>query len=171
MLKTIGIVLVVLGASGAGFSMALAVQRNIAVVQQLIGALDQMKSEMQYRKTPLPELMRVLSVSTRGQVSSLFCRVADDMFLRQEASVYAIIKKALLAAPPSAFSPSVRHVLLNLGSGLGKYDVEGQLRAIDLALSRLRDILEQSTAEQKTRVRSYCTLGICAGLAIAIMVL
>lgn len=59
MLKAAGILCVILGASGAGFSMALGVRRSISVMQQLLAALEQMKSEMEYRKTPLPELMRV----------------------------------------------------------------------------------------------------------------
>lgn len=171
MLKTIGILLVVLGASGAGFSMALSVQRNVTVTQQLISSLEQMKNEMLYRKTPLPELMRVLSVTSKGPAAVFFCKVADDLFLRQEASVFAIVKKNLALMSATAFSPSVRHVLMNLGSGLGKYDLEGQTRAIDLALTRLRDILEQSMLEQRGRAKSYCTLGVCAGLAIAIMML
>lgn len=58
---------------------------------------------------------------------------------------------------------------MNLGSGLGKYDLPGQLRAVDLAMDRLRSLLEQCQAEQRSRIRSYCTLGVCAGLAIAII--
>lgn len=171
MLKTVGILCVVMGASGAGFSMALNVKRMISVLQQLLASLDQMKNEIEYRKTPLPELMRILSVQTKGGVAEFWGRVADDLFLRQETSVYAIVKKNLAVMPASVFSSPVRHILMNLGSGLGKYDVAGQLRAIDLAAVRLRGLLEQYETEQSVRVRGYCTLGICAGLALAIIIL
>ena len=167
MLKAAGILLVVMGASGAGISMAWSVKRATFLIQQLLQALDQMKTEIEYRKTPLPELTRLLSLNACGAVASFFGAVSDDLHLRQETSVYAIVKKNL--ATSSAFSPAVRNVLLNLGTGLGKYDVAGQLRAIDLALDRLRSLLQQAQTEQAARMRSYCTLGICAGLAIAIM--
>lgn len=169
MLKAAGILCVILGASGAGFSMALGVRRSISVMQQLLAALEQMKSEMEYRKTPLPELMRVLAVSARGGLADFFGCLSDDLHLRQEGSVYAIVRKNLAATPAGVFSPQVRHILLNLGSGLGKYDLPGQLRAVDLAMDRLRSLLEQCQAEQRSRIRSYCTLGVCAGLAIAII--
>lgn len=171
MLKTAGIILVVLGASGAGFTMALGVRRQAAVLRQLLSALEQMKGEIAYQRTPLPELMRLLSVGSRGVAAVFFDRVAGDLHLRQEGSVYAIFKKELSAMPEGAFTPQVRLVLLNLGKGLGKYDLESQLRSIDLAAERLQSLLDALQADQQSRMRSYCTLGVCAGLAIAILAL
>lgn len=171
MLKTAGILLVILGASGFGCTMALGVRRQAALLRQLLSALEQMKGEIAYQKTPLPELMRLLSLSCSGALAAFFGQAAGDLHLRQEGSVYAIFKKALSAAPPSAFPPQVRLVLLNLGKGLGKYDLERQLQSIDLAAERLQSLLDALQADQRARIRSYCTLGVCAGAAIAILAL
>ena len=169
MIKTIGILLVIFGASGTGFSMAFSVRQTISMVQQLLAAMEVMKNEISFRRTPLPELMRLLEIQSRGAVADFFGRLAEDFSRRQERTVEAIVRKQVAAA--RTFPPAVRQILLQLGSGLGQYDVEGQHRSIDLAVLRLRTLLDQYRNEQQARIRSYCTLGICGGLAIAILAL
>lgn len=169
MLKIVGILMVVLGATSTGFGLSAYVRRSVQTLQQLIATLEQMKSEFLFRKTPLPELVRILSVSSNGDVAAFWGVVADALYQRRESSVYEIMRRALSSRQAAGFSVPVRRILLNLGAGLGHYDTAGQVRAVDLALSRLGGQLTELQAEQKARVRSYCTLGICAGLALAIL--
>ena len=169
MVKTLGILLVIFGASGTGFSMAYGVRQTVSTVQQLLSALELMKNEISFRRTPLPELRRLLEVQSRGPAASFFGRLATELSRRQSRSVDAIVRGQVAAM--RSFSPPVRQILCQLGGGLGQYDVEGQLRSIDLAIVRLRSLLEQYRADQQSRMKSYCTLGICGGLAIAIMAL
>ena len=171
MLKMIGIVMVFLGASGTGFSMAWRIRHTTAVMQQLRNSLSQMRNEISYRRTPLPELLRLLAVSSRGEVAVFWNMVADGVCKRQEDSVGKIVRSSLNAMDSAAFSGPVRQILQVLGDGMGTYDVEGQVRAITLAETRLQEVLNQMQSEQSGRMRSYCTLGICAGLAIAILAL
>ena len=171
MLKMMGIVLVVLGASGTGFSMAWSVRHNTAVIQQLLQSLVQMRSEIAYRRTPLPELLRLLAAASRGEVAVVWNLVADGVCQRQEETVGKIVRSSLAGMRAPAFTGPVRQILQVLGDGMGAYDTEGQVRAITLAETRLQELLQQSRAEQGGRMRSYCTLGICGGLAIAILAL
>ena len=169
MLKMIGIVMVIFGASGTGFSMAWRIRHTTAVMQQLRNSLSQLRNEISYRKTPLPELLRLLAVSSRGEVAALWNLVADGVYRRQEDSFGKIMRSSLNTVDAAAFSGPGRQILQVLGDGMGTYDVEGQVRAITLAETRLQDLLNQTQAEQSGRMRSYCTLGVCAGLAIAIL--
>ena len=169
MIKTVGILLVILGASGTGFSLAFSVRQTVSLTQQLLSALEQMKNEIAFRRTPLPELMRLLETQSRGPVATFFGRLAGELSRRQSRSVEAIVRSQ--AAAVRAFSPPVRQILVQLGGGLGQYDAQGQIRSIDLAVLRLQNLLEQYRADQQSRIRSYCTLGVCGGLAIAILAL
>ncbi len=168
MLRIIGVLFVVCGAAGAGAATALGVRFSLNAARQLCSALERMKNEIDYCRTPLPALMELLSKDP-GPLSPLFAQMAGQLALRQEASVNAIVRKSLAAVP--ALPGPVRQILLDLAPGLGRYDVDGQLRAIDLASAQARALFEQYRAEQRGRIRSCCTLGLCAGLAIAIMVL
>ena len=167
MLRAIGMALVVAGASGTGFLMAWSVRRAAAVLEQLLSAMELMRNEIACRRTPLPELMRQLQAAVRGPASEFFGRLAGDLERRQVGTVAASVRRQVAATP--AFPSPVRQVLLQLGAGLGQYDAEGQLRSVELAEARLRSQLEQLRAQQQARVRSYCTLGVCAGLALAIL--
>lgn len=171
MLKTVGILLVILGASCTGGVMAAQVYRTLSLARRLLPTLELMKSEIAYRRTPLPELMERFSTWNGGILSELFAILSRELGLRQEASVYAIMKKALSLPEMVTIPQSVRRILLNLAAALGQFDAGSQLRAMDLAIMETRALIEQLETEQKSRVRSYCTLGVCAGLALAILAL
>ena len=53
MLKTMGILMVLLGAAGTGGSMALAVYRSNVLLRQLLAAMELLHSELSFRRTPL----------------------------------------------------------------------------------------------------------------------
>lgn len=167
MIKTMGILLIFLGAVGTGGSMALSVYRANTLLRQLLAAMELLHNELSFRQTPLPEAMEYLARTNQGAVAAFFSRLARDLRQRQERSVEVIMRKNLMQ---SGFTPQARRILQQLGNGLGQYDLEGQLRAVELAEKRLQERLEQSNAEQSGRIRSYCTLGVCAGMAIAILV-
>lgn len=169
MLRMIGAMLVISGAAGTGLGMSAYVRRSAAILQQLISSLEQMKSEIQFRRTPLPELMRVLSVGASGCVGAFWGLLADELYAGRSRSAAEAMRRCLAARPAEAFSAPTRSELLSLGAGLGSYDADNQTRSINLALSRLGGLLGELRAEQKARVRSCCALGVCAGLALAIL--
>ena len=113
--------------------------------------------------------MRHLEFQSLGQVAEFFGNLATDLSQRQTRSVDALVRRQVTSC--RVFPAPVRQILIQLGNGLGQYDVEGQIRSIDLAVLRLRTLLDQYRADQQSRMKSYCTLGICGGLAIAIMAL
>lgn len=168
MLKLIGVIFVVVGSTGTGITMAWGVKRALETARQFRAALERMKNEIACNRTALPELMALLA-SEGDRLSPLFTQMAEQLHLRREASVYAIVRKCLNAVPP--LPVEVARILLDLAPGLGQYDVQCQLYALDLASTQTQALIDRFQSEQKGRVKSYCTLGLCAGLALAIMLL
>ena len=64
-----------------------------------------------------------------------------------------------------------RQTLLTLGASLGEFDLDGQSRALELALARLSSQLRRLEEGSSARRRSYATIGVCAGLAVAVILL
>jgi stage III sporulation protein AB len=58
-----------------------------------------------------------------------------------------------------------------LGKSLGKFDLSGQLAGIDLVREGCKENLDRISKDRQERLRSYRTLGICAGIAIAILLI
>jgi len=170
-LRTIGALLVVMGAAGTGVGLSVFVRHSAGILQQLIMSLEQMKSEILFRKTPLPELTARLAENCGGEVGSFWSEVSDGLRIGQARSVCEVMRRALSGRAAGSFPAQARRTLQNLGAGLGNYDAAGQVRAVDLALSRLGGLFTELRDEQKSRMKSYCTLGVCAGLALAILML
>ena len=59
--------------------------------------------------------------------------------------------------------------LLLLGKTLGRFDLTGQLSGIESVIQLCRRDLDGLLSNQDVRLRSYRTLGICAGIALVIL--
>jgi stage III sporulation protein AB len=60
-------------------------------------------------------------------------------------------------------------VLSLLGESLGKFDLSGQLRGLEGIRSECHRRLDALSENQEVRLRSYKTLGLCAGAALVIL--
>ena len=63
----------------------------------------------------------------------------------------------------------VRRLLVQLGQTLGRFDLSGQLQGIRAVQKRCEETLEMIRKNRDERLRSYQTLGVCAGAALAII--
>ena len=61
--------------------------------------------------------------------------------------------------------------LRNLGISLGRFDLPGQLQGIHTARGECQSALDRLCSNRDNRLRSYETLGLCAGAALAILLL
>ena len=64
---------------------------------------------------------------------------------------------------------SVNSILLLLSDTLGVFDLNGQLNGLDQAINQANQLLDKLTFDQDRRLRSYQTLALCAGAALAIL--
>lgn len=168
-IKLIGAVCIIMACGGMGFSMASAYRREEAGLRQLIGVLDHMGCELQYRLTPLPELCRGASVDTVGCIRQVLLSLTAE--LEAQISPDAPSCMRAVVERTSKLPARVRKNLLMLGTSLGRYDLQGQLRGIDAVRVQCRSDLDELSENRDVRLRSYQTLGLCAGCALAILFL
>lgn len=167
MFKWIGGILVILGCGGFGFSIAAAHRKEEQCLRQLIAALDFMQCELQYRLTPLPELCRLTANQSRGSIRSLFASLATE--LEDQISPDAGICMRGALSKVRELPKLTCRAAEDLGSSLGRFDLEGQLRGLEAVRQSCRRNLEELTNNRDVRLRSYQTLALCAGAALAIL--
>ncbi len=63
----------------------------------------------------------------------------------------------------------VQKRLLQLGRCLGRYDLQGQLQGLEAVQRGCEEALTALGRDREARLRSYQTLGLCAGAALAIL--
>lgn len=168
-IKLIGAVLIIAGCGGYGWMMAGNHRSEVEALRQLINALDYMHSELEYKLTPLPALCREMEQITDGCVSQAFGRLGRVL----EVQVFTNVPDAMAETVKETKGlPSMAaNQLLSLGKTLGRFDLPGQLRGLQGCRMECCHQLEELEHNQAQRLRSYQTLGFCAGLALAILLI
>ena len=165
--KILGALLVLAGCGGFGLMIATNHAREVRTLRQLISLLDFMECELQYRYTPLPELCR----QAAGESTSILQMVFMNLAMELEDQISPDVQRCMVAALEKSrdIPKFTRKSLLLLGSCMGRFDMDGQLKGLDNVRAECRRVLENLMHDQDNRLRSYQTLGICAGAAIAIL--
>jgi len=150
-----------------GFSMAANHRREETALRQLIAALDYMQCELQYRMTPLPDLCRQAGEQNRNVIGQVLLMLARELDCQISPDVERCMEEALKTG--DMLPTRVKKAFEILGSSLGRFDMDGQIRGMEGVRSFCRRELEALGENREARLRSYQTLGLCAGSALAIL--
>ena len=164
-----GAALVIAGCGGFGFSIASGYKREEGILRQLLRALNYMEWELQYRLTPLPELCRQAGKETRGTLREVFFNLARELEWQTSPDAASCMTAALKRS--HELPRRVRGIMKQLGHTLGRFDLPGQKHGLEEVKEACRMELEALGKNRETRLRSYGTLGLCAGAALAILFL
>lgn len=166
-IKWIGACCIVAACGGCGFLMAFQYLTKIRLLRTLMDALDYMACELQYRCTPLPQLCRQAGQLSQGKIREVFILLADEL----EAQISPDAQRCMASVLDRLgdLDKTLYEILSALGTSLGRFDMPGQLRGLENGRNTCREKLEQLTQNKDSRLRSYQTLGLCAGAAIAIL--
>lgn len=170
-MKLIGVLFVVLSAGSVGVQITLAMGRRCQLIRQLMSIVQLLKNEIAFCGTPLPQAFALAAASASGGLAQVFSTAAKEMDKFRWLRPQSALERALEAHSFLREGDPIRSVLLELGAKLGKYDMENQLQGLELALVQLEEERQAAEQERRLRGRTYETLGVCAGLAIAILFL
>ena len=165
--KWLGAVLVFLSCGGFGFSLCTSHKTEEAMLRQLLSALDYMQCELQYRLTPLPELCHGAGMQVKGILGKIFLRFSQELDCRLTSDVASCMGAAI--AECTSLPLKIKADLQLLGDSLGRFDLNGQLMGLEAVRQKCREDLNNLTADKPMRLRSYQTLGLCAGAALVIL--
>lgn len=166
-LKILGGLIILLTSSYIGFSSAANINQEVVMLRKLLHALDYMSCELQYKLTPLPELCRSTSNECSGKLKRLFQLFAEEL----ESQVSPDVKSCMNAALSKITSLPSQTVktLIRLGSSMGRFDLQGQIRGIESVRVSCKNLLDNIENGKESRLRTYRTLGICTGAAMVIL--
>lgn len=165
--RWIGVILVLAGCGGFGFSMAADYRRQERILNRLLAALRYMKWELQYRLTPLPELCRLAGKHAGGEVGKVLRKTAEELEKQISPDVSSCMQNVL--SESCELPRAIRLLLRELGRSLGRFDLPGQLDGLQGLEKACKEALEGMERGRAQRIRSYETLGLCAGAALVIL--
>lgn len=167
--KLIGIIMIIGSCGAFGFSLAAAHRKESKCLRQLIAVLDFMACELQYRLTPLPALCRQAASESSGVIRQVLIGFTEELEDQVSPDVSSCMTAALHRS--TDIPKLTRECLIALGQSLGRFDLGGQLRGLEAIRQTCRHKLEGLEANKEVRLRSYQTLGLCAGAALAILLI
>ena len=166
--KWVGAILVIVGCGGFGFSLARETQRQEQLLRQLLVSLELMESEIRCRLTPLPKLC-LLAAGGGGPLRGFFRCLGRQLDKGDAPRAEQCVERAL--AEQRNLPVPVKRILKLLGTSLGKFDLSGQLKGLQSAQAACRRELQDLERNRELRLRSYRTLGLCAGAALAVLLI
>lgn len=166
-IRWFGCALVVIGCGGVGFLMAYHYKRQINSLKQVIRAIDYMLCDLPYRQTPLPELIVAAAQQCTTAVRSALLELSRELNA-QIAPDAASCMSAVLSKNPDIPNGAAQH-LRSLGNCLGLFDLQGQIAGLQAVRTECEHALKELEENRPQRLRSYQTLGLCAGAALAIL--
>lgn len=167
--KWIGAILIILSCSGCGFSIAAGKRREEKLICQLMGILRFMEADLQYRLTPMPELCRIVSEESNGLLRTVFLNLYRELSDQKMPDAGSCMQAAIRRS--GEIPTRIRRMLVQLGHTLGRFDLSGQIQGIQAVHKRCEDSLSAIRKNRDERLRSYQTLGVCAGMALAIILI
>lgn len=141
--------------------------KEISTLKQLISAMTFMECELTYRMTPLPQLCRLAGAITSGSIKRVFLYLASELEQHCNRSIDLCIHGAIVKCPDLPKLSKLR--IEELGKSLGMFDLDGQVKCIKAINAENQRLLKEMTYDHKVRLRSYKTLGLCAGAALVIL--
>ena len=168
-MRWVGAFSVLLAGGYVGFSIALSHRKEERTFRQIIAAINYMECELQYRLTPLPQLLGQASQETAGIVRNVLAELAFELNNQITPQVSSCMDIVLLKQKD--ISQNIKEAFSQLGQCLGRFDLQGQLKELDYVRVFCTSHLNDLEANRDARLRSYQTLGLCAGAALAILLL
>lgn len=166
-IKIIGAILIIASCGGLGFSMCQNHRREEQAIEQLAQSLDWMVWELNYRMPPLAALCRGAAEAGRGAVSQVLQQLAYELDSQLTPDISACMTAAI-AAVPRLPEKAAAH-LKTVGTSLGRFDLQGQISALEMAAALCKRDLQHMSSGREIRMRNYQTLGLCTGAALVIL--
>ncbi len=115
---------------------------------------------------PVSELFETVGRQMAGELGTFLTETASEMEAVTGRPPQTAMRLALERVP---MEKEGSELLLELGGCLGRYDLEGQTRAIGLYKQRADRLIGAAEENLRRRARSAMTASVCAGLALVIL--
>ena len=165
--KWFGATMIIVSCTIVGFTISAAYKREEKELRQLIRALEYMCCELQFHRSALPDLCAAIGNEHNGFIGQIFRNLSTELESHNAPDVQNCLASAAAATGP--LSKHLEDAICILGSSLGRFDLEGQLIGLKSVIAYCEEQLLNMSQGRDSRLRSYQTLGVCTGAALAIL--
>lgn len=168
-IRWIGACCIVAGSGCIGIFHTMEHYRTVKFVRKIIIAAEYMERELRYRQLPIPELLLNTADYCGGVIKPLFTQFSKRISSQLDTDLSTAMNAVLFSfkSLPDVFSDLCRE----LSKSIGQFDIDGQLECLESLRTVCKAKLDALTDEQATKMRSFQTLALCTGAAVAILLI
>lgn len=161
--------MIIIACAILGFSSAAGYTKELSTLKSFRSAVRYMRNELYCRCMPLPALCRSAASVGEGVVCTFWLNMAIEL----EAQICPDPMQCTLCALAKTKNvpTSMCDAIQKIGKTLGAFDLQGQLDGFDHVCMQLDEAIKMRSNQHDMRIRGYRTLGICAGLVLAIIMI
>lgn len=166
-IKAWGALMILVACGSVGMGMAASYIKEERAIRQLIAVLEYMIWELQCSLMPLPELCRQAAAQSSGMIRDFFDELAAELNSQICPNVSYCMIAAMAKIP--VMPRKVQEAVNTMIHTFGKFQMDGQVEALRSTIAHCEKILAVMEHGKENRLRSYKTLGVCAGGALVIL--
>jgi stage III sporulation protein AB len=171
MLKLILCITILCTGAGSGYLMARSFENRVNHLNDIYTAFKVLEAEMNYRRDPLPVLMRRLG-NAEGIAGKLFVQVCEGLDNSYSYDFYGSWKCAVEKVfNESTLKETDKEILAEIGIELGKTDLFNQQGLFNRIYERLKHQIGEAIEEKRTKGKMYKALGVSFGVLTVIVLL
>lgn len=170
MMKLLGAGLVAAASMMVGLFARQSISGHLAILRQFRMALEIMQGEMELDMPPVATLFESVGGRIGGQIGDFF-RGAGETMTRSAGRSPQMAMRIWLEDHPLPLDREETAMLLELGGALGRYDLLGQARAMNLFRQRLDQRLALLEGARREKSRAWMTASVCSGLMLILMLI
>lgn len=172
LLKIIGSIFIIGSTSLFGYLLGKEKTNRLAQLRDLKKLLYQLRGEIQYGYTPLPEAMGNLGSRSETVFSGFFLDMEEQLKGYEGSSFYSIWKAGVEEKlKNTALNKADKRKLTAFGENLGYLDQDMQIRTIELYIEGLEEEINTESKAQKEKIRLCQLLGVLSGIFVTIVML
>jgi len=136
-------------------------------LKEFKSALNMFKSKIKYTYEPIPETFLEIADNFSCNVSNLFRTASINMKEKSACDAWC----DAISFVYTNINDEDKSVLKALGKMLGKTDLDGQLKEIELTENFLNYQIEKAEIDREKNEKLYKTLGFISGIGIVILLI
>lgn len=164
--KYISLMMIMFSCSYIGILISRKYIKREAELIEFKKALNILETKIQFTYEPLVEIFLDISNKIENNIGKIFYNAS--IYLKKYSAEIAWNKS--IDESITNLSKEDKNVLKGMGKLLGKTDIQGQLKQIQLVKTFLDNQLLQASEEKKKNEKLYRTLGITFGIMIVIII-
>lgn len=171
-LKAIGLICMIAGAAGVGYSMSVQAGLRYRQLCELLRLVALLMGEISFGQTPLWEAFEAAGEKLEEPVSSFSRHLAAKLQSLPKESFHELFcREAAESLHNSCLSKKDVEAFCSMGRLLGHLDKDMQLHALEMYREELKKEIEETRRAMPAKKKLCQTLGLMGGLFLVILLL